>query len=64
MCFVSAHVVHPYSSIDTKAAWKKLRFNLSIKSDFYMTDSLCIFVHGFASRVLKSVLVDETKLPR
>ena len=26
---VSAHVVHPYSSIDTTVAWKKLRFILS-----------------------------------
>ena len=25
--FVSVQVVHPYSSIDTTAAWKKLRFH-------------------------------------
>ena len=32
---VSVHVVHPYSSINTIAAWKKLRFILSVRSDFY-----------------------------
>ena len=35
--FVSVQVVHPYSSIDTTAAWKKLRFILSVRSDFHMT---------------------------
>ena len=39
---VSVHVVHPYSSIDTTADWKKLRFILSVKSDCHMTDSLPI----------------------
>ena len=37
---VSVHVVHPYCSIDTIAAWKKLRFILSVRFDFHMTDSL------------------------
>ena len=32
--FVSIQVVHPYSSIDTTAAWKKLRFILSVRLDF------------------------------
>ena len=41
---VSVHVVHPYSSIDTTAAWKKQRFILSDRSDFHMTDSLSIAV--------------------
>ena len=31
---------------------KKLRFILSVRSDFHMTDSLSIAVHDFASRVL------------
>ena len=44
---VSVHVVHPYSSVDTTAAWKKLRFILSVRSDFHMTDSLLIAVHDF-----------------
>ena len=46
------------------AAWKKLRFILSVSSDFHMTDSLSIAVHAFVSRVSMSVPVDETLLPR
>ena len=61
--FVSVHVVHPYSSIDTTAAWKKLHFILSDRSDFHMTDSPLITVQTFASRVLISFSVDETLLP-
>ena len=34
--FVSVQVVHPYSSIDTTATWKKLRFILSVRSDIHM----------------------------
>ena len=60
---VSVHVVHPYSSVDTIAAWKKLRFILSVRSDFHMTDRLLVAVHAFVSRVLMSVSVDETLLP-
>ena len=48
---VSVHVVHPYSSIYTIAAWKKLRFILSVRSDFHMTDMLFIAVLGFVSHV-------------
>ena len=61
---VSVHVVHIHSGIDTIAAWKKLRFILSVRSDFNMTDSLSIAIHAFASRVSMSVSVDETQLPR
>ena len=60
---VSVHVVYPYSSIDTTAAWKKLRFILSIWSDFHMTNSLSISVHAFVSCVSMSFSVDETLLP-
>ena len=31
-CLVSVQVVHPYSSINTTVAWKKLRFILSVRS--------------------------------
>ena len=61
---VSVHVVHSYSSIDLTAAWKKLRFILSVKSDFHLTDSLLLAVHDFASSVSMSVSFDETLLPR
>ena len=37
---VSVHVVYPYSSSDTIAGWKKLRFILSVRFDFHMTDKL------------------------
>ena len=54
----------PNSSIDTTAAWKKLRFILSVRSDFNMINSLSIAVHAFVSRVSMSFSVDETLLPR
>ena len=44
---ISVQVVHPYSSIDTTAAWKKPRFILSVRFDFHMIDSLSIAVHAF-----------------
>ena len=62
--FVSVQVVHPYSSIDTTAAWKKMRFILSVRSDFHTTDSLSLAVHVFVSRVSMSFSVDETLRPR
>ena len=45
--FVSVQVVHPYSSIDTTAAWKKLRFifisQVWFPYDLYLIDScLCL----------------------
>ena len=61
---VSVHVVHPYSSIETTTAWKKLHFILSVMSDFHMTNSLLIAVHAFVCHMSTSVSVDETLLPR
>ena len=61
--FVSVQVMHVYSNIDTIAAWKKLRFILSVRSDFHMIDRLSIAVHAFVSRVSMSFSVDETLLP-
>ena len=46
------------------AAWKKLRFILSVRSDFHMIESLSIAVHAFVNRVLMSFSFDETLLPR
>ena len=43
---------------------KKLRFILSVRSDFHMTDSLSIAVHAFVTHVWMSISVDETLLPR
>ena len=59
MRLVSIHVVKPYSSMDTTVAWKKLRFILSDRSDFHMTDSLSIADHAFVSRVLMSFSIDK-----
>ena len=60
MHLVSFYVLHPYSSIDTTAAGKKLRFILSNRSDFHKNDSLSIADNAFAIRVLMSFSVDET----
>ena len=54
--------MHLYGSMDTNTAWKNLRFILSVRSDFHITDRLLIAVHAFASRVLMSVSIDETLL--
>ena len=50
--------MHPYSSIDVTAAWKKLRFILSVRSDFHIIDSLLIAVHAFVNLVSMSFSVD------
>ena len=56
--------MRPYSSIDVTAAWKKLRFILSVRSDFHIIDSLLIAVHAFVNLVSMSFSVDSTLLPR
>ena len=60
------HIVYPYRSTDTTAAWKKnkLRFVLNDMFYFHTIDSLSIAFHAFASHVLLSFSVDETLLPR
>ena len=57
-------VVHPYCSIDATAAWKKLRFILSVRSDFHIIDCLLITVHAFVNLVLMSFSVYAMLLPR
>ena len=52
--------MHPYRSIDVTAAWKKLRFILSVRSDFHIIDSLLIVVHAFVNLVSMSFSVDAT----
>ena len=64
MRFVSVHMVLPYSSTDIATAWKKSRFILSERSDFYMIDNLSITVHAFTRRMFISLSVDEILLPR
>ena len=62
MCFVSVHVVHPLSSIDTTITWKEFCFISLDWLDFYMINSLLIAVHIFAWHILTSLSVDETLL--
>ena len=57
-CFVSVQVFHPFSSIDTTTAWKKVHFISPVKFYFHMIDSLSKAVHAFVSRVSMSVSVD------
>ena len=56
--------MHPYNSIDATAAWKKLRFILSVRSDFHIIVSLLIAVHAFVNLVSMSFSVDATLLHR
>ena len=61
---VSINVVHLYSSMDTTAALKKLRFILSDGADFHMIENLSIAVYAFARHVLMLFSVNETLLPK
>ena len=53
--------MQPYSSIDVTAAWKKLRFILSVRTDFHIIDSLLIAVHAFVNLMSFSVDVSAHK---
>ena len=64
ICFISIYVVHPYSRIDTTAAWKKLCFISLDRLDFYIINNLSIAVHTFARHKLISLSEDETLLLR
>ena len=56
--FVSVHVVHPYSSMDTVAAWEKMRFIFSDRSDLHMTDtSQCL--HSLRINVKHKIYTHE-----
>ena len=63
-CFVSVHVVHPYSSMDTATAWMKFLFILSERSYFRMIDNLSKVIHTFATNMLTPLSADGTLLPR
>ena len=62
--FVRVQVVQPYNRTDITTAWKNCHFNLSVRSDFHMTDNLFVADHAFPIRVLTSLSVDEILLPR
>ena len=62
--FFSVHMVHPYISINTTAAWKKSSFILSNRSDYYIINSISIVVYVFARHILTSLSVDEIRLTR
>ena len=55
--------MHPYSSIDATAVWKKLRFILSVRSDFHIIDSLLIAVHAFVNLVSIARKLDNQTIP-
>ena len=59
--FVSVYVEDHYKTIDITIAWKKFRFILSVKSDFYMMESLSIAIHDLARRILLSISVDKRR---
>ena len=64
MHFVCAHVVHPYSSMETATAWKKFNFVLLDRSDSHMIDGLSVAVHALARRILTSFSEGEIMLAR
>ena len=57
VCLVGLYMVHPYSSMDLTAAWKKLRFILSDRCDFHVCVCVCVCVCGITVKVLDCDLV-------
>ena len=51
---LSVHVVHPYSSIKTTAAWKKSRFILLVNTNIVVAGFYC-YNHGSHERVVCTV---------
>ena len=61
-CLVSVQVVHPYGSLDTTAAWKKLRFILSVRSDFQHPTRHQLY--GHLPPITKTIQVRRTRHAR
>ena len=57
-------MVHPCSSTDTAISWKKSRFILLERIVSYMADNLLIAVPAFGRRMLTSLSVHGSLLPR
>ena len=64
-CFVRCCLQDLFNTAHSiSAAWKKLYFILSDRSDFHLCDSLSIAFQAFTSYLLISFSVDEMLLPR
>ena len=55
-------MVHPYSRTGTTAAWKKLCFILSEKSDFHMIDNQLIAFHTQQNTITDVDYADDIAL--
>ena len=64
MTFVSVHMVHSYSTINTAIAWKKSCLISSDRYDFHMIDKQSTAFYVFARCMLISLSVDEMLLPK
>ena len=63
-CFVSVHVVEPYISTDSTVARKNFRFKSSVRRDSQMEFILFRAFHALPIRMLTSLSVSATSLPR
>ena len=62
MCFISVHLMHSYSNIDTATAWKKSHFILLNRSDCHIINKLPIAFYTFTRHILTSLSVDKMLL--